>query len=179
MQNYELERKQILDTAEKVDAFHKLSLSKLKLLTDDELDIYFARTAELDIAAWLIRAEILQIKLDRNKAAGSPKSKTQIATELAGLIEEHVSTLLIDVRVAALFNKYKFDLKKNVYRMVLSLNARHQDEALKLADFYQRNGNFTVKEFKKKVEGMKIAEKKMISRQAKNTESRSRLLIEN
>lgn len=160
MENTQLERKQIMDTSASIDAFNKLSLSKLELLTDDELDIQFARTADLELVAWLTRAEIFRIKLERNEQAGSPKTKKQIAQELAELKNLHFNTVLLDSRIAELFNRYKVLLPKNIYELILPLPLNRQNEIIKLAEFHQGNGTYSTVEFKKKIRGMKQAESK-------------------
>lgn len=150
-----IERQQIIATSKSVDTFHKLRLDRLEILTDSELDDQFARTTELELVAYLTRAKIFQIKLARNAAAGYPKSERQIAIELAALKNLHFETLIKDLKVAGLFEKYNLDLPKNIYESVLPLEPRQQSLLLKSAHRDYKLGAFSNAAFKSRVRHFK------------------------
>lgn len=54
----EIQRQQIIQTTKSVDAFHKIALDNLELLSDSELNDQFTKTTDLEITATLIRAKI-------------------------------------------------------------------------------------------------------------------------
>ena len=76
------EREMLMETSGSVDAFRDLLLDKLELSTDSELDQQFARTTEIEIAAWLIRTKIYQIKIQRNILARVVKTRSTNTTKI-------------------------------------------------------------------------------------------------
>lgn len=158
--NNQLERQQIIETSKSVDAFHKIALQNLDILSDSELNDQFARTTDLEIAATLIRARIFEIKLKRNRESANPKSERQVAIELVESTKCHFRTLIKDSRIADLFKKYNLNLSRDFYESILSLLPQQQSAVLRLANNAKMLGKFDSKSFNQKINDYKLKNKK-------------------